>query len=75
MSEESGWRLVITRRGQRAFKIKGLTWIVKRSFAWLGHDPRSTKDYEFKAKTSESLIAVLATRLMLNRIAPVEGLL
>jgi transposase len=32
---EAGWKLQITRRGQRAFKITGLTWIVERSFAWL----------------------------------------
>ena len=42
-----GWKLVITRRGQRAFKIKGLTWIVERSFAWLGRNRRSSKDHEF----------------------------
>ena len=42
-----GWKLVITRRGQRAFKIKGLPWIVERSFAWLGRNRRSSKDHEF----------------------------
>ena len=63
------WRLVITKRGQRAFKIKGLTWIVERSFAWLGRNRRFSKDYEFKVQTSETLIDVAATRLMLNRIA------
>jgi hypothetical protein len=26
--------LVIVKRGQRAFKITGLTWIVERSFVW-----------------------------------------
>ena len=25
-------------RGQRTIKIKGLTWIVERSFAWLGRN-------------------------------------
>ena len=34
--QHEGWKLVITRRSKRAFKIKGLTWIVERSFAWLG---------------------------------------
>ena len=28
-----GWKLIITRRGQRAFKIKDLTWIMERSLA------------------------------------------
>src|SRR6202011_1021888 len=30
-----GWRLHITKRRQRAFKVVGLTWIVERTFAWL----------------------------------------
>jgi len=29
------WRLHITKRRQRAFKVVGLTWIVERTFAWL----------------------------------------
>jgi hypothetical protein len=34
----SGSRIV--KRRQRAFKITGLTWIVERSFAWLGRNRR-----------------------------------
>jgi hypothetical protein len=30
-----GWRLHITKRRQRVFKVVGLTWIVERTFAWL----------------------------------------
>ncbi len=65
-----GWRLRITHRGQRAFRIKGLTWIVERSFAWLGRNRRFSKDYEYQVQTSETLIDIAAIRLMLNRIAP-----
>jgi hypothetical protein len=32
------WKLQIVKRQQRAFKITGLTWIVERSFAWLGRN-------------------------------------
>jgi len=67
---DEGWKLVITKRGQRAFKIKGLTWIVERSFAWLGRNRRFSKDYEFKVQTSETMIDIAAIRLMLNRAAP-----
>ena len=66
-----GWELVITKRGQRAFKIKGLTWIVERSFAWLGRNRRLSKDYEDQVQTSEALIDIAAIRIMLNRLAPV----
>ena len=35
---QDGWMLQIVKRRQRAFKITGLTWIVERSFAWLGSE-------------------------------------
>ena len=56
-------------RRQRAFKITGLTWIVERSFAWLGRNRRLNKDYEYCVQSSETLIEIAATRLMLNRLA------
>ena len=57
------------RRHERAFKITGLTWIVERTFAWLGRNRRLSKDYEYKVQTSETLIGIAATRLMLSRLA------
>lgn len=68
--QHEGWDLVIARRGQRAFKITGLTWIVQRSFAWLGRSRRFGKDYEYRAQTSETMIDVAAIRFTLNRLAP-----
>jgi putative transposase len=53
-----------------AFKITGLTWIVERSFAWLGRNRRLSKDYEYSVQTSETLNEIAATRLVLNRLAP-----
>ena len=43
---------------------------MERSFAWFGRDRRFSTDYEFKGWTSETLIEVAATRLVLNRITP-----
>ena len=62
-------RTVIVKRRQRAFKITGLTWIVERSFAWLRRNRRLSKDYEYSVQTSETLIDIAATRLILNRLA------
>jgi transposase len=62
-------KLQIVKRRQRAFKIIGLTWIVERSFAWLGRNRRLSKDYEYSVQSSETLIEIAATRLMLNRLA------
>src|SRR4029077_16521587 len=69
--QQDGWKLRIVKRRQRAFKITGLTWIVERSFAWLGRNRRLSEDYEYRVQTSETMIDLAAIRLMLNRIAPV----
>ena len=52
----------------RVFKITGLTWIVERSFAWLSRNRRLSKDYEYRVQTSELMVDVAATLLMLNRV-------
>ena len=59
---------MIVKRGQRAFKITGLIWIVERSFAWLGRNRRMSKDYEYTVQTSEAMIDLATIRLMLNRL-------
>ena len=64
------WKLQIVKRRQRAFKITGLTWIVERSFAWLGRNRRFSKDYEYAVQTSETMIDIATIRIMLNRLTP-----
>jgi transposase len=63
-----GYERQIVKRKQRAFKITGLTWIVERSFAWLGRYRRLSKDYEFRVQTPETMIDITATRLILSRL-------
>ena len=65
---DNGWKLQIVNRRERAFRITGLTWIVERTFAWLGRNRRLSKDYEYAVQTSETMIDVAAIRLMLNRL-------
>jgi hypothetical protein len=50
------------KRSQRAFQITGLTWIVERTFAWLGRNRRLSKDYEYCVQTSETMIDIAAIR-------------
>jgi putative transposase len=64
----NGWKLQIVKRRERAFKITGLTWIVERTFAWLGRNRRLSKDYEYAVQTSEAMIDIAGIRLMLNRL-------
>ena len=53
----------------RGFLIEPKRWIVERTFAWLGRYRRLSKDYEYLPTTSESMIYLSMTRLMLRRIA------
>ena len=69
LRREEGWKLKMVKRGQRAFKITGLTWIAERTFAWLGRNRRFSKYYEFRVQTSETMLDIAATRLILNRLA------
>ena len=64
------WKLVIVKRCECAFKITGLTWIVERTFAWLGRSRRLSKDYERLVQTSETMIDIATVRMMINKLAP-----
>jgi putative transposase len=70
IKRHEGWRLVIVKRSEPAFKIVGLNWIVERTFGWFGRHRRLSKDYEFKVQTSETLFEIAGIRTMLNRLAP-----
>ena len=65
-----GWRLVIVKRSEPAFKIVGPNWIVERTFAWRARHRRLAKDCEFQVQTSETLIVIAACGQMLRRLAP-----
>jgi hypothetical protein len=66
-----GWDLEVVERepGRRGFSLQPRRWIVERSFAWLVRNRRLAKDYERRVQTSETLIEVAATRLVLRRLA------
>jgi len=51
------------------FHVLPRRWVVERTFAWLAHSRRLSKDYERLAATSEAWIYLAMTRLMLRRLA------
>jgi hypothetical protein len=55
LKRRHGWRLHITKRRQRAFKVVGLTWIMERTFAWLARNRRLSKDYPVEGPNFGSL--------------------
>ncbi|WP_141508731.1 transposase, partial [Candidatus Chloroploca asiatica] len=44
-------------------------WVVERTFAWLTQCRRLSKDYEVLPATSEAMISLAMTRVMLRRLA------
>jgi len=57
----------------RSDKLKGFVvlprrWVVERTFAWLTHCRRLSKDYEALPASSEAMIYIAMTRVMLRRL-------
>jgi putative transposase len=53
----------------REFQVLPRRWVVERTFSWIDHNRRMSKDYERLAETSEAFIYVAMTRLMVKRLA------
>jgi putative transposase len=62
-------RLVLRPEAQRGFAVLPRRWVVERTFAWLGHHRRLSKDYEGHESSSEAMVLIAMTRLMLRRLA------
>ncbi len=67
-----GWVLEIVRRpdGATGFQVLPRRWVVERTFAWLGRYRRLSKDYEALPASSEAMIYLAMTSLMLRRLKP-----
>jgi putative transposase len=52
-----------------AFIVLPRRWVVERTFAWLGQNRRLSKDYERLCETSEAMVYVAMSRLMVRRLA------
>lgn len=65
-----GWVLEIVRKleQQTGFQLLRKRWIVERTFAWLAHSRRLSKDYEELLENSEAMIQIAMIRLMLQRL-------
>ena len=52
-----------------AFTVLARRWVVERTFAWIGRYRRMSKDYEYLPSSSEAMVYLAMTRLMLRRLA------
>ena len=61
--------VVLRTDDQKRFVVLPRRWVVERTFAWLNHHRRLSKDYERLPATSEALIYIAMIRLMVRRLA------
>lgn len=59
----------VGRRDKKTFEIEPKRWVVERTFAWLGKFRRHSKDYELITATSEAMIYLAMTRVMVARLS------
>lgn len=83
MAESSQWKLEIVKRPSKwghypvdvepppmpRFTVLARRWVVERTFAWIGRYWRMSKDYEYLTESSEAMIYLAISRLMLRRLA------
>ncbi len=64
--EEVDWQKLMPPRG---FRVLPRRWVVERTFAWIGHNRRMSKDHERLCATGEAFVYAAMTRLMVGRLA------
>jgi putative transposase len=60
------WETLLPPQG---FQVLPRRWVVERTFAWIDHNRRMSKDYERLCATSEAFVYAAMTRLMVRRLA------
>ena len=63
-------RPVLRPQEVKAFIPLPRRWVIERTFAWLSRCPRLARDYEVRPQSSEALILLAMSRLMIRRLAP-----
>jgi putative transposase len=59
----------VVEKAASGFVVLPRRWVVERTFAWLCHNRRMSKDYERLCATGEAFVYVAMTRLMVRRLA------
>ncbi len=61
-------RVTLRPEGSKGFVLLLRRWVVERTLAWLNQSRRLSKDYDQLPKSSEAMIYLSMTRLLLRRL-------
>ena len=69
---QAGYRIEVVERppGSMGFVQLPRRWVVERTFAWLGRHRRHSRNYEYYAESSESMIRISSIHRMLRLLKP-----
>lgn len=75
LGPRGSWTIEIVERppGVKGFQLLPRRWVVERTFAWLGRCRRLAKDFEASAATERAWLLVAHLRLLLRRLAKLQG--
>ena len=60
--------IVISERIAPGWAVLAKRWVVERTFAWLNHYRRLSKDYEISTKSAENIIMIAHSMILLKRL-------
>jgi len=60
--------IAISERIAPGWAILAKRWVVERTFAWLNHFRRLSKDYEMTVKSAENLVMIAHSMLLIRRL-------
>jgi putative transposase len=69
VSEQLELRVDISERIKPEFEVIPKRWVVERTFAWMGHSRRLSKDYEITTDSAETMVRISHIHTLLKRSA------
>ena len=62
------WEVVLRSDTEKGFKVLPRRWVVERTFGWLNHYRRLSKNYEYRKEYSENLLYIVNLAIVLKRL-------
>lgn len=67
VSEQLGLGVDISKRIKPEFEVLPLRWLVERTFSWVNHSRRLSKDYEIKKEHEENIFIISHLHTLIRR--------